>query len=45
MKTFTDAIALRMAHLGFAVLDTFDLQVEFILVVFQLPFIFSATIR
>lgn len=44
MQALTDTIALRMAHLGFAVLYTFYLQVELVLMVLQASFVFCTTI-
>jgi hypothetical protein len=42
MQPLTDAIGLRMADLRFAMFDAFDLQVQFILMVFWLALIFRA---
>jgi hypothetical protein len=38
MQAFTDAVALWSADLSFAVLDTFDLQIQFVLMMLRPSF-------
>lgn len=44
MESFADAVCLRMANLGFAMIDTFDGQVKLILMMLGFSFVFRSSV-